>query len=193
MLHFTDVLISGCNVPLSLWKSVIIALAAAIWDGLKLRAWEQCIIKVGHAEKSRAVPKEGSRLKTGAGRSVTYFKKEFKKKMIRSRLDMARQTVYVCCLPFCGSSEIHDNCHFKLFTWGQKWWTVCRTVYICGSREGGDASVANSGFILSNLRCKSDVKCLNEGQSRPILCPLCQPWSKLLLQPKNHVNATVMY
>lgn len=63
----SDVLIPGCNVPLSLWKSVIIALAAAIWDGLKLRAWEQCIIKVGHAEKSRAVPKDGCRLKTGAG------------------------------------------------------------------------------------------------------------------------------
>lgn len=50
--------------------------------------------KVGHAEKSRAVPKEGSRLKTGTGRSVTHFKKDLKKMMIRSRLDMARQTVY---------------------------------------------------------------------------------------------------
>lgn len=50
-------------------KSVIIALAAAIWDGLKLRACEQCIIKVGHAEESRAAPKEGSGVETGAGQS----------------------------------------------------------------------------------------------------------------------------
>lgn len=34
----TDVLIPGCNVPLSLWQGAVIALAAAIWGGLKLRA-----------------------------------------------------------------------------------------------------------------------------------------------------------
>lgn len=97
MMHFTDVWVPGCSVPLSLWKSVVIALAAAIWDGLKLRAWEQCIIKVGHAEKSRAAPKEGNKLKSGAGRSVLHlghFKKEFQKRMIRTRLDMARQTAH---------------------------------------------------------------------------------------------------
>lgn len=57
-------------------KKHFIALAAAIWDGLKLRACERCIIKVGHAEESRAVPKEGSGLKTGVGQSKTNFKKK---------------------------------------------------------------------------------------------------------------------
>lgn len=84
----TDVLIPGCNVPLSLWQGAVIALATVIWGGLKLRAGEWCIIKVGHAEKSRAVPKEGSQLKTGTEQ------KEFQKTTIRSRLDVARQNLH---------------------------------------------------------------------------------------------------
>lgn len=100
-------------------------LATAIWDGLKLRAWEQCIIKVGHAEKSRAVPKEGSRLKTGAGRSVTHFKKELKKKMIRSRLDMAQQTVY---------SELEM---FAILWFWKKFMTISISNCSCGAKNGG--------------------------------------------------------
>lgn len=44
-------------------RSDRIASGAAIWDGLKLRALERCIIKVEHAGKSRAAPKEGSQSK----------------------------------------------------------------------------------------------------------------------------------
>lgn len=125
MLHFTDVFIPGCNVPLSLWKSVIIALAAAIWDGLKLRAWEQCIIKVGHAEKSRAVPKDGSGLKTGAGWRVTHFRREVWKK------DDQESTGYGsanCALTagYC--------CHFMVL---DRFMTILISNCSCGAKNGG--------------------------------------------------------
>lgn len=167
MMHFTDVLILGCNVPLSQRKTVFIALLAAIWDGLKLRACERCIIKVGHAEKSRAVSREGNGLKTGAGQSTTNFKKEFKRKMIRSRLNMAQQTVYTQLELFYHFVVLkifihkHSILFFKFFMWSQKWWTVCRTVYICGSGEGTGwglcASAAKYWFILSKLKSNSGI------------------------------------
>lgn len=49
-----------------------VALGAAIWAGSKLRALERCIIKAGHAEKSRAAPREG--------KSPEWNKRHFKTK-----------------------------------------------------------------------------------------------------------------
>lgn len=99
---------------------------------------------MGHAEKSRAVPKEGNKLKSGAGQSVLHlghFKKEFQKMTIWSRLDVAQQTAHtagsVC--HFVDPGSLISKCS-------------------CGAKNGGlfaevfmsvaqGKSAADSGFI----------------------------------------------
>lgn len=85
---------------------------------------------------------------------------------IRSRLDTVRQTVH-------SQLELFDifipNCSCGVKN-GGLFAGPCISV-AQGREQGGGycPSVANSGFILGELRCKLGTNCLKDGQSRPPL------------------------